>query len=67
MSCSQLGWLFSSVLAHVPVAEGGPRALARVASRGSVALGCCSVGCARSRVIAAAGSLVELATARTRQ
>ena len=32
VSCSRLGWLFSSVLAHDPVAEGGPQALAHGAS-----------------------------------
>ena len=48
VSCSRLSWLFSSVLAHAPVAEGWPQALAHVSSRGGAALCWFAVGCARS-------------------
>ena len=44
VSCFRLGWLFSSVLAHNPTAESGPRALARAASRGGASLCWFAVG-----------------------
>ena len=47
-SCSWLGWLFSHVLAHGPVAESGPQALAHVDDR-STAASLCPVCCACSR------------------
>ena len=51
VSCSRPGWLFSGVLSHDLVVDGGPRrALPLAASRSSAALGWFAVGRApRSR------------------